>query len=577
MPQSPWTTTQSQKGATSVSYAERLRQATHQKAAAFDKDHAQKPGPTLIPRQDESPKQTEPVSMPRDPGTAQNEKLSAEASPSWSPTNVWETRMRQRQAQKTLSSDAGVQMERNTSAQSKTSTQPDPSGSHSPSPVRATDAQSPDHAGPSNGSDENGNGLLSASEEASPASLGIPPDDDAWLNRILMLNGGELVSRYGKSAPNPSSSTKESNTEHAKTDTHHPKPSASFPVFPVSPSQLPLSSSDGSFAPVRSSDQHNSTMQAYAHAARSGAMGYYPMMPVIPGDVSMDDRNWIRRGRDGRGRGRGTGRGRGVPFAPPSAYPSYSPKIMPFMVLPGVPVYPLPGMHLAGPIEGDGATTASPVSSRAESQGNGSDLEDSRSEAGEQSAAPAESIPGAARSANHRRTHNTAVQPTTHPLYPNVRGPPIPFPYMLPSQPPQAQFDPAFGLIIPPSGFPIPPNGMAPPLDSPMLMHQLLLQLEFYFSETNLEQDLFLRQQMDAQGFVSLDIVLNFKRIQNILQSAAQVSPGQAPLSKDRQLLLLRNTVASSRVLELDQGRSHVRHKLIWSRYVSQPDQHDTE
>lgn len=66
-----------------------------------------------------------------------------------------------------------------------------------------------------------------------------------------------------------------------------------------------------------------------------------------------------------------------------------------------------------------------------------------------------------------------------------------------------------------------------------LLRHQALVrQLEYYFSDENLGTDVFLRRQMDAEGFVAFDIVANFNRIrgisggdENAVRAATQDSP----------------------------------------------------
>lgn len=53
--------------------------------------------------------------------------------------------------------------------------------------------------------------------------------------------------------------------------------------------------------------------------------------------------------------------------------------------------------------------------------------------------------------------------------------------------------------------------------DYVLLRHQALgRQLEYYFSDENLGTDVFLRRQMDAEGFVAFDVVANFNRIRHI-------------------------------------------------------------
>ncbi|RHZ26903.1 hypothetical protein DYB26_012024, partial [Aphanomyces astaci] len=63
------------------------------------------------------------------------------------------------------------------------------------------------------------------------------------------------------------------------------------------------------------------------------------------------------------------------------------------------------------------------------------------------------------------------------------------------------------------------PKDPPPPLSvAPSELAQIVQQIEFYFSDANLQRDLFLRNRMDAQGFVYLNVVLNFNRVKAITQ-----------------------------------------------------------
>lgn len=42
-------------------------------------------------------------------------------------------------------------------------------------------------------------------------------------------------------------------------------------------------------------------------------------------------------------------------------------------------------------------------------------------------------------------------------------------------------------------------------------------QLDYYFSDENLSKDFFLRQNMDVEGWVPLDLILSFKRVKIII------------------------------------------------------------
>ncbi|KAI3285971.1 hypothetical protein DTO002I6_8452 [Penicillium roqueforti] len=50
------------------------------------------------------------------------------------------------------------------------------------------------------------------------------------------------------------------------------------------------------------------------------------------------------------------------------------------------------------------------------------------------------------------------------------------------------------------------------------LMNMLSMQLEYYFSVDNMCKDMFLRKQMDSQGFVSLNVLASFKRVKSLTE-----------------------------------------------------------
>ncbi|KAJ7136106.1 hypothetical protein C8R44DRAFT_608777 [Mycena epipterygia] len=47
------------------------------------------------------------------------------------------------------------------------------------------------------------------------------------------------------------------------------------------------------------------------------------------------------------------------------------------------------------------------------------------------------------------------------------------------------------------------------------LRQEILSQLEFYLSPDNMATDLYLRQQMDSQGWVRIEVLASFKRVQS--------------------------------------------------------------
>lgn len=78
---------------------------------------------------------------------------------------------------------------------------------------------------------------------------------------------------------------------------------------------------------------------------------------------------------------------------------------------------------------------------------------------------------------------------------------------------------------------PFSPYGQAPysafpgafPPDYTLLVHNTLkTQIEYYFSTGNLPKDVFLRENMDSQGFVPLEVIADFKRVKQISQQNLQ-------------------------------------------------------
>ncbi|WFD33609.1 hypothetical protein MCUN1_000422 [Malassezia cuniculi] len=107
------------------------------------------------------------------------------------------------------------------------------------------------------------------------------------------------------------------------------------------------------------------------------------------------------------------------------------------------------------------------------------------------------------------------------------------------------------------------------PLDSPATAHQLLSQVEFYFSTKNLEVDTYLRQQMDRNGYVSLDVVSKFNRVRHILAAAAAVSKeGYIKIDDMSEMHALQRALSLSTVLELNPDKTHVRRRDGWQYYI---------
>ncbi|KAJ7057770.1 winged helix DNA-binding domain-containing protein [Mycena amicta] len=67
-----------------------------------------------------------------------------------------------------------------------------------------------------------------------------------------------------------------------------------------------------------------------------------------------------------------------------------------------------------------------------------------------------------------------------------------------------------------PSYYSAPPPSLRTRLSFPIdrLRMEILSQLEFYLSPDNMAKDLYLRQQMDSQGWVRIETLASFKRVQ---------------------------------------------------------------
>ena len=124
----------------------------------------------------------------------------------------------------------------------------------------------------------------------------------------------------------------------------------------------------------------------------------------------------------------------------------------------------------------------------------------------------------------------------------------------------------AYPMAFTPSQRPYGPNAFA--CDPSLLGQQLQAQVEFYFSESNLASDFFLRQQMDAEGYVALETLINFKRLRVMLQATPDTPTREKNVPK-RNLALLRSALEASPSLELNADQTRVRRAENWERYLS--------
>ncbi|CAG0915720.1 unnamed protein product [Notodromas monacha] len=78
-------------------------------------------------------------------------------------------------------------------------------------------------------------------------------------------------------------------------------------------------------------------------------------------------------------------------------------------------------------------------------------------------------------------------------------------------------------------------------------------QIEYYFSEENLQRDFFLRRRMDNEGYLPLDLIASFQRVQNLTQDVSLVEAAV----KDSEVLEMRSrTLHSLIALKLQMVRT---------------------
>jgi len=82
-------------------------------------------------------------------------------------------------------------------------------------------------------------------------------------------------------------------------------------------------------------------------------------------------------------------------------------------------------------------------------------------------------------------------------------------------------------------------------------------QAEYYFSVQNLCRDMFLRKQMDDQGWISIQVILGFNRVRQILSSLPE-----PPLA------VLRAALEGSELVEFSPGGQEMRARGKWNQWV---------
>ncbi|KAF2211520.1 hypothetical protein CERZMDRAFT_98405 [Cercospora zeae-maydis SCOH1-5] len=112
------------------------------------------------------------------------------------------------------------------------------------------------------------------------------------------------------------------------------------------------------------------------------------------------------------------------------------------------------------------------------------------------------------------------------------------------------------------SGMPMSAIPYAQVAEQQYLFEMVSTQLEYYFSIDNLLKDMYLRKNMDSQGFVFLDVISNFNRIKQ--------------LSADPNLL--KAACLRSETIEIktgDDGKDRLRRQDGWEQFVMPMDQRE--
>ncbi|XP_004233568.2 la-related protein 1C isoform X1 [Solanum lycopersicum] len=156
------------------------------------------------------------------------------------------------------------------------------------------------------------------------------------------------------------------------------------------------------------------------------------------------------------------------------------------------------------------------------------------------------------------------MQPQRGPARPFMGGPPHTSPPFIPTPMPVQPYRPpmVYSEVPPLFYFPGPfPDSLRMPMLSPVppvyfhlpdtqLHNRIVNQIDYYFSNENLIKDIFLREQMDEQGWVPVTLIAGFKKVME--------------LTDNIQLIL--NVVRSSTVVEV-QGEK-LRRRNDWSHWL---------
>jgi len=92
---------------------------------------------------------------------------------------------------------------------------------------------------------------------------------------------------------------------------------------------------------------------------------------------------------------------------------------------------------------------------------------------------------------------------------------------------PDGHTTPVTGALYAVGPFYPPPAAFAPlqpPIGDPLILQTAIrAQIEYYFSDENLQRDIFIRRKMDAQGYLPISLIASFHRVQNLTQDVNMI------------------------------------------------------
>merc|ERR1711865_790499 len=158
-----------------------------------------------------------------------------------------------------------------------------------------------------------------------------------------------------------------------------------------------------------------------------------------------------------------------------------------------------------------------------------------------------------------------SFNPTLNVNAPSFKMPPLPPPSLrMPPLPPDAPQDASASASAPPPA--LEKDDLRHKLISNDLKKKIRTQIEYYFSNENLHKDVYFRNQMDYQGWVSLEVLAQFNRVKSLLLYTNDPS-------------VLYDALRTSKSLEVDTESGRTRRKdssyslgAIWAPFSTKGD-----